>query len=81
MHLFDSGLTPFGLGHYLNIDAPVAQLDRAPPSEGGGHTFESCRVRHFTFHHRGACQVRTGREAAAVSERKGYSFRPFLDAR
>lgn len=27
--------------------APVAQLDRAPPSEGGGHTFESCRVRHF----------------------------------
>jgi hypothetical protein len=27
-------------------DAPVAQLDRAPPSEGGGHTFESCRVRH-----------------------------------
>ena len=30
-----------------NRDAPVAQLDRAPPSEGGGHTFESCRVRHF----------------------------------
>src|SRR6266478_5876788 len=30
-----------------NTDAPVAQLDRAPPSEGGGHTFESCRVRHF----------------------------------
>jgi hypothetical protein len=25
----------------------VAQLDRAPPSEGGGHTFESCRVRHL----------------------------------
>src|SRR3984893_7611709 len=29
-------------------DAPVAQLDRAPPSEGGGHTFESCRVRHLS---------------------------------
>src|SRR5260370_24984106 len=29
-----------------NTDAPVAQLDRAPPSGGGGHTFESCRVRH-----------------------------------
>ncbi len=28
-------------------DAPVAQLDRAPPSEGGGHTFESCRARHL----------------------------------
>lgn len=26
--------------------APVAQLDRALPSEGKGHTFESCRVRH-----------------------------------
>jgi hypothetical protein len=25
---------------------PVAQLDRALPSEGKGHTFESCRVRH-----------------------------------
>src|SRR5690606_38727324 len=28
-------------------DAPVAQLDRALPSEGKGHTFESCRVRHL----------------------------------
>ena len=27
--------------------APVAQLDRALPSEGRGHRFESCRVRHF----------------------------------
>ena len=26
--------------------APVAQLDRALPSEGRGRTFESCRVRH-----------------------------------
>jgi hypothetical protein len=25
--------------------APVAQLNSAPPSEGGGHTFESCRAR------------------------------------
>jgi hypothetical protein len=29
-------LTVVDLGHYLNIDAPVAQLDRAPPSEGNG---------------------------------------------
>jgi hypothetical protein len=27
--------------------APVAQLDRALPSEGRGHRFESCRVRHM----------------------------------
>ena len=26
--------------------APVAQLDRALPSEGRGHRFESCRVHH-----------------------------------
>lgn len=29
------------------LKAPVAQLDRALPSEGRGHRFESCRVRHF----------------------------------
>ncbi len=27
--------------------APVAQMDRVPPSEGGGHRFESCRARHL----------------------------------
>jgi hypothetical protein len=32
----------------MNPDAPVAQLDRALPSEGKGHTFESCRVRQFS---------------------------------
>jgi hypothetical protein len=31
----------------MNRNAPVAQLDRALPSEGKGHTFESCRVRHI----------------------------------
>jgi hypothetical protein len=29
------------------FSAPVAQLDRALPSEGRGHKFESCRARHF----------------------------------
>ena len=29
------------------MSAPVAQLDRALPSEGRGHRFKSCRVRHF----------------------------------
>src|SRR5882762_6004810 len=31
----------------MNLNAPVAQLDRALPSEGKGHTFESCRVRQL----------------------------------
>ena len=35
------------------VAGPVAQLDRALPSEGRGHRFESCRVRHssVTFLH------------------------------
>ena len=33
------------LGWLLQL-APVAQLDRALPSEGRGHRFDSCRVRH-----------------------------------
>jgi hypothetical protein len=33
----------------MNPEAPVAQLDRALPSEGKGHTFESCRVRQCPF--------------------------------
>jgi hypothetical protein len=33
----------------MNLEAPVAQLDRALPSEGKGHTFESCRVRQFAI--------------------------------
>jgi hypothetical protein len=32
---------------HSNKKAPVAQLDRALPSEGRGHTFESCRVRQL----------------------------------
>ena len=32
-------------------NAPVAQLDRVPPSEGGGHRFESCRARHTQNSH------------------------------
>ena len=34
---------------YITANAPVAQLDRALPSEGKGHTFESCRVRQLLF--------------------------------
>ena len=29
--------------------APIAQMDRVPPSEGGGHTFESCWARHYSI--------------------------------
>ncbi len=39
-------MTQLGLDHYLNITAPVAQLDRVTASEAVGHRFESCRVRH-----------------------------------
>ena len=39
--LTDSRLTPSILGHYLKINAPIAQLDRALPSEGRGLRFES----------------------------------------
>ncbi len=51
---------------YMNPQAPVAQLDRALPSEGKGHTFESCRVRQLLqcfgrFHASGICgRVSTG---------------------
>ena len=31
----------------ISKDALVAQLDRALPSEGRGHRFESCRVHHL----------------------------------
>ena len=34
---------------YTEPPAPVAQLDRALPSEGRGHRFESCRVRQFSI--------------------------------
>ncbi len=34
------------MSHQGNHTAPVAQLDRALPSEGKGRTFESSRVRH-----------------------------------
>jgi hypothetical protein len=36
----NSGQPPTG-----NQSAPVAQLDRVPPSEGGGQRFESSRAR------------------------------------
>jgi hypothetical protein len=36
--------TELGLFASLPYDAPVAQLDRALPSGGRGHRFESCRA-------------------------------------
>src|SRR5258707_15360941 len=41
---------------YITRNAPVAQLDRALPSEGKGHTFESCRVRQFFFLYNAVCR-------------------------
>ena len=37
-----------GVSRYGLRRGPVAQLDRASPSEGEGRTFESCRVRQLT---------------------------------
>ena len=38
----------FDLFKMVNFrQAPVAQMDRVPPSEGGSRTFESCRARHI----------------------------------
>jgi hypothetical protein len=47
--------------------APVAQLDRALPSEGRGHRFESCRVRHFINKYQILGRTRVDREAALYS--------------
>ena len=43
---FERIAPPSNLG-VTSVQAPVAQPDRALPSEGRGHRFESCRVRHF----------------------------------
>jgi hypothetical protein len=48
--LLNAGTITLSDGHQLHDlerIAPVAQLDRALPSEGRGHRFESCRVRHY----------------------------------
>ena len=37
------------MNQFRTKDALVAQLDRALPSEGRGHRFESCRVHHNLF--------------------------------
>ena len=52
--IFHALLRPWGvafaarprMGYQSRFKAPVAQLDRALPSEGRGRRFESCRVRH-----------------------------------
>jgi hypothetical protein len=50
----------------MSPHAPVAQLDRALPSEGKGHTFESCRVRQSTISH----DIVANRRADATSGRR-----------
>jgi hypothetical protein len=44
-------VAPLGTIRYMSARgrAPVAQLDRVLPSEGRGHTFESCRVRQISL--------------------------------
>ena len=50
LHDFIHWAKPFRMPDFFLISglfrpAPVAQMDRALPSEGRGHRFESCRVR------------------------------------
>src|SRR6185312_12958881 len=49
----------------LDGRAPVAQLDRAPPSGGGGHRFESCRAR-FSWTAAGSGGLEAGAPLVAV---------------
>jgi hypothetical protein len=55
-----------------SFSAPVAQLDRALPSEGRGHKFESCRARHLFKEL--ACAVRSAHPSGKhrVSRRKNF---------
>ena len=52
-----------------DLRAPVAQLDRALPSEGKGRTFESSRARHFAN-----CGALLRLDAGHLNH-----FRPFRD--
>jgi hypothetical protein len=61
----------------MNRNAPVAQLDRALPSEGKGHTFESCRVRHFGTK-LGTPKPAVFALAAATSVRSSTLFDPMM---
>ncbi len=51
--------------------APVAQMDRALPSEGRGQGFESLRVRHFSTDLRMAPVSRLTRRKGCAAERHG----------
>ena len=51
---------PSAIGYMKMHAAPVAQLDRALPSEGRGHRFESCRARHSSTELCGSRGRRTG---------------------
>ena len=61
--------------------APVAQLDRALPSEGRGQGFESLRVRHFFIGFLRFCAIGFGgprnflQEQVAISARHPYKCR------
>jgi hypothetical protein len=59
-----------GRANRLNgAHAPVAQLDRALPSEGKGHTFESCRVRHRCLRRRRSRARKLGADPSPVIPR------------
>ena len=59
------------------LEAPVAQLDSASPSEGEGHRFESCRVRHFGTE-LGPPNTADFALEAATSVRRSTLFEPMM---
>ena len=60
---------------YLNPHAPVAQLDRALPSEGRGQGFESLRARH-SIKVRSGHMVRSGLDAWVTVYTGDMGMRP-----
>src|SRR3546814_8377375 len=56
--------------------APVAQLDRALPSEGRGHKFESCRVHHLfnNLEDTGFRQLTLSYSLATAMRRESFVF-------
>ena len=58
-----------------SFSAPVAQLDRALPSEGRGHKFESCRARQISMTYQMAsCTIDARRGTRKQRARGNWAF-------
>jgi hypothetical protein len=71
---------PSDLSRYnncLKFNAPVAQLDRVPPSEGGGHRFDSCRARHLHLMSSAGHQIASSSYAGSAYAGSGLAIEYF----